>query len=167
MKSLVLYSLCLIILAITPILPELKAQDVSSGNFGVDQEVLKRELAELKKVGLEQFQNMYLDIKAKVDVFIDQKRLECTGEFTRFVKNDLGELETVKRKLTREEIKDCLIELKAFHVYYLEQTIDARKSYLEKTHLKHMKEFEEQKSIILSELEKTYKDIEKKATKLK
>jgi len=108
-----------------------------------------------------------LVIKENFDRYIETKRLECTGEFTQFIKNDLGELESVKRSLTREERKQCLIQLRDFHHFYLEKLIDAKKSYLSRLHAKHIVELEVLKNEISNQLDKTYKDIERVNTKIK
>jgi hypothetical protein len=108
-----------------------------------------------------------LQIKENFDRYIEHKRLECTGEFTQFIKNDLGEMESVKRVLTREERKLCIVQLRDFHQFYLEKLLEAKKNYLNRLHAKHMVELEMLKNDISNQLDRTYKDVERVNTKLK
>jgi len=108
-----------------------------------------------------------LQIKETFDRYLEHKRLECTGEFTQFIKNDLGEMESVKRVLTREERKQCIVQLRDFHQFYLEKLLEAKKNYLNRLHAKHMVELEMLKNDISNQLDRTYKDVERVNTKIK
>jgi hypothetical protein len=108
-----------------------------------------------------------LQIKENFDRYIEHKKLECTGEFTQFIKNDLGEMESVKRVLTREERKLCIVQLRDFHQYYLEKLLEAKKNYLIRLHSKHMLEIENLRNDISNLLDKTYKDVERVNSKIK
>jgi hypothetical protein len=145
----------------------------TSANQGnqVDTQTQRVEIQEkisvLLKLSSSEFQAQYLQLRREVDTFIDHKKLECMGEFTTLVMNDLGEMERVKRQLTREEKKTCVYDLKSFHIFYLEKVVEARKIFYEKLHVEQMSLLKTQRDQMLNELEKTYKNLEKEIVRIR
>jgi hypothetical protein len=121
-------------------------------------------VSNLKQLKLSDFAN-YLDevkqIRKSVQLFIKNKKKECLGDFASIVLNDAGESELVKRKLTKEEKKFCLHELKSFNAFYIGRIFDSKKEYLNKVYQKQISAIEVVKDELLEEMENRFKEIEK------
>jgi hypothetical protein len=146
------------------------AQDVVEEKMSKDLEQTKELDAEkialikrLKVIATSRSEDFLNDIDVlKTDVFnyISFKKKECLGEFSSVITNDLGDKEVVKRKLTKEEKKICLIELKLFNAFYINQTFESRKTYLTRIHKDQMIQLEVLKDEMLDDNERKFKEIE-------
>lgn len=141
------------------------------GEFVLQKEQMeerKKDLVKkLKDLKVNDFKNyieeMYL-LRDSVQLFIENKKKECLGEFASIVMNDAGESELVKRKLTKEEKKLCLHDLKTFNAFYIGRLFDSKKEYLRKIYQRQMSAMEVAKDDLLEEMEKRFKQIELQQT---
>lgn len=108
--------------------------------------------------------NVYIDqlelLRNEVDSYIENKRKECLGELASVVVDDEGNKELVKRKLSKDEKKLCLHQLKIFNSFYIGQIFDSRKEFLTRVHENQLKHMETTKDQLLDDLEKRYKKID-------
>ena len=81
-------------------------------------------------------------LNKEVLFYIKIKGEQCHGEFSSIEINSQGESEIVKRKLTKEEKKVCLIELIYFRKKYIKQIFKLRKKILTYNHKQEIHELE-------------------------
>lgn len=148
----------------------------SSGDVKSEEFVLQKEQMEEKKKSLvaklrdlrvnefTSYINELKNLRDETQIFIDYKKKECLGEFASVVYNDLGESELVKRKLTKEEKKICLHDLKTFNAFYIGKVFDSKKDYLKKVFQKQIQSIEEAKDELLEDMESRFKEIEQQQT---
>lgn len=145
--------------------------ELVQGEFVLKKEQMeerKKDLVKkLKGLKVNDFKNyveeMYL-LRDSVQLFIENKKKECLGEFASIIMNDAGEGELVKRKLTKEEKKLCLHDLKTFNAFYIGRLFDSKKEYLRKVYQRQMSAMEVAKDDLLEEMEKRFKQIELQQT---
>ena len=142
-------------------------QDILKDQTQIDKKQLEAKRAELI-LSLKSLSNLeisgYIEqldsIRNEVDDYIENKRKECLGELASIVINDLGDQELVKRKLSKDEKKVCMHQLKIFNTFYVGQIFDSRKEFLAKVHIEQLKHIEEVKDELMDDLEKRYKLID-------
>lgn len=96
----------------------------------ITRDQLVEELKELNKMTPDQAELLIEKYNEKVIFYTQQRDSECKGEFSSIEINEKGESEVVKRKLSKDEVKLCLVELVNFRKNYVNEIFNVRKKIL-------------------------------------
>ena len=130
-----------------------------NGNELINLKVLKEKLEyEFKsmenQVGEIDFEKVLTDLSKKTKQYIHFRRLECKGEFSTIEINGQGESEAKKKKLSKVEVKLCMLELINFQRKFSNVVFDLRKKMLLKQHKSQLELLEKYRQDNVDELEK-------------
>jgi hypothetical protein len=104
----------------------------------ITKESLIDELGSLKSKNINELEEEISMFNKKVSYYILNRDKECKGEFSSVEINSNGSSEIVKRRLSKEERRLCLIELIYFRKKYVSEIFKIRKKLLKFEHKKQL-----------------------------
>lgn len=127
------------------------AQVVEGGDKPSQKKLLSEMTKESLTKELESFKNKEIKIleeeigvfNKKVSYYIQNRDRECKGDFSSIEINSKGESEIVKRKLNKDEIKLCHLELINFRKKYVSEIFKVRKQILLEQQKKQLENLED------------------------
>ena len=128
-----------------------------------------KDLQALKKLTPENYLKEIDSYRESFKKYIDWKKRVCKGEFSSVVLSEVRPGEGLEaKKLTLDEKKSCFREMKTLHVMFINNMFDARKRYLENTHLEQLAQLEKVKLESIKKLNNSFMlDLKKKKKKRK
>lgn len=104
----------------------------------ITKESLIEKLGTLKTKEKSELEEEISSFNKKVSYYIQSRDKECKGEFSSVEINSTGTSEIVKRKLSKEERRLCLLELIYFRKKYIAEIFIIRKKLLKFEHEKQL-----------------------------
>jgi hypothetical protein len=104
----------------------------------ITKESLISELGSLKSRNINELEEEISIFNRKVSYYILNRDKECKGEFSSVEINSNGTSEIVKRILSKEERRLCLLELIYFRKKYVSEIFKIRKKLLKFEHKKQL-----------------------------
>jgi hypothetical protein len=111
---------------------------------------------ELKDLGL----LSEVDAEAKIEAlnskllqYFQLRDKECKGEFSSMEINEKGESEIVKRRLSKDERKMCMMDLISFRKNYINEIFVVRKKIMLKNHQDQLKELDEIRKLSIKRMD--------------
>ncbi len=108
----------------------------------ITKESLVKELKEFNTKDTNVLEEEISSFNKRVSHYIQSRDKECKGQFSSVEINSNGDSEIVKRKLSRQERKLCLLELIHFRKRYVSEIFKVRKKLLLFEHQKQIKNLE-------------------------
>jgi hypothetical protein len=96
----------------------------------ITKESLIDELGKLKLKNIDELEEEISTFNNKVSFYIQSRDKECKGQFSSVEINSNGKSEIVRRKLSKEERRLCLLELIYFRKKYVSEIFKVRKKLL-------------------------------------
>jgi len=104
----------------------------------ITKESLISELGSLKSRNINELEEEISIFNRKISYYILNRDKECKGEFSSVEINSKGSSEIVKRRLSKEERRLCLLELIYFRKKYVSEIFKIRKKLLKFEHKKQL-----------------------------
>ena len=134
---------------------------ISTLSFALEESRLKAEKAikEIEILSAADHLSKMPELRRQVLDYIENKKKVCLGEFSSMVLNaEEGAATSAesKNKLTKDEQKLCLKELKELQARFIQNVFLARKNYLDQVHKDRIQELDELKTKALVDLDKNF-----------
>lgn len=115
---------------------------------------LKAAIDSLESIKPEEYFSKIDPVLKKIDKFVEYRRHICRGEFSISVMDANSANDTNKRrKLTRDEQKACMSELKNARILYTNNLFVARKKYLDYLHTERINKLISIRDEVLKEIQ--------------
>lgn len=108
----------------------------------ITKESLVKELKEFNTKDTNELEEEISKFNKRVSYYIQSRDKECKGQFSSVEINSNGDSEIVKRKLSKQERKMCLLELIHFRKKYVSEIFKVRKKLLLSEHQKQINNLE-------------------------
>jgi hypothetical protein len=125
-------------------------------SFGNSENFLSETFKSLDKSNSELFGSSLLSIETKVTEYFKEKRQMCSGIFKFTEVDEEGNEKKLSKKLTRDEKKLCLYEIKKNQIFYINQLIKSKKTYYRLRHKENISGLNSLKEEMLKDLERSF-----------
>lgn len=119
----------------------------------ITKESLLKELSEFQTKDISELEEVISKYNQRVAYYIQSRDKECKGFFSSVEINSNGESEIVRRKLSKEERKLCLLELIHFRKKYVSEIFKVRKKLLLFEHNKQIENLNSLRAKSISSLD--------------
>ena len=138
---------------------EPKSQEEKPSEQELFRSKIQTTLDEIKALESGNFTSKIMNLRQKVEKFLDYQKRICQGEFSTIVLNEFsntkGDDQEVK-KLDKEERKLCFRELKNIQLDFVKVTYEARIKFLKETQKKEMEALMSSKDEAIKNIQKTF-----------
>jgi hypothetical protein len=111
------------------------------------------------------FSDIMSSLRQKSTEYTEAKNQFCIGKFSTISIDENGIEKEEKKKLTPEERKACLSQLKNYVVQFTNGLFGMRKQYLERLHKDNIASLEQARLDVIADLEKKYNQSSKRRSK--
>jgi hypothetical protein len=117
------------------------------------KESIQNELKDLGQLNEVQAEARIEALNSKLLQYFQLRDKECKGEFSSMEINEKGESEIVKRRLSKDERKMCMMDLISFRKNYINEIFVIRKKIMLKNHQDQLQELDEIRKLSIKRMD--------------
>lgn len=134
----------------------IEAPAEEKSNFGFSPTIIKDKFKVLDTKDSTLFQESLVKIESELNEYFQEKRKQCSGEFKFVEFDEEGNKKEESKKLSREEKKVCLYELKKNQTLFIQELISSKKKFFKLRYKENVVELNKLKEKMIGDLEKSY-----------